>query len=166
MSRYGVCELSKAPKEILIKMLLAKDNTEHFDLSYCYTMKNKINSRIEKLKTEDIKRKLLDLESEENVCKDFISKMTDMKCKTLIRRYLDFYYLNYNIHIHPHQIHVTLESKVVYNEIIRSEIIINDIEFSTSLQSFHILISRKIGIYTLFESIIRFLESDELELNI
>ena len=144
-------------------MLLAKDNTEHFDLSYCYSMKDKINSKIQKLKTEEIKRKLLDLDNKDEDCKDFISSINGMRRKKLIHRYLKFHYQNYSIHLHPHQIYITSESRVVYNEIIKDKIIINDIEFGKCLQSFHNLVSRKIGIYTLFESIMRFLENDELE---
>lgn len=60
MSEFNVCSLSKLPKEILIKILLQKDNSEYFDLSYCYKMRDKIYSRIEKLKTEEIKRELFE----------------------------------------------------------------------------------------------------------
>ena len=80
MSEYNACQLSKLPKEILIKMLLAKDNTEHFDLFYCYGMKDKISSRIEKLKTEEIKRKLIEqIKSGEKEILCFISKITRIR---------------------------------------------------------------------------------------
>ena len=165
MSEFNVCSLSKLPKEILIKILLQKDNSEYFDLSYCYKMRDKIYSRIEKLKTEEIKRELFE-SVEDEMCKDFIANITGI---TTNISDLKFEYLNHKIRMTcsgvEREIHVTLQGKVVYREI-DDILYVNKIAFDTDLRKIHKLMSRKIGVYTLFESIIEFLNNDKLELNI
>ena len=172
MAEYNVCQLSKLPKEILVKMLLAKDNTGHFDLSYCYRMKDKLSSRIEKLKTEEIKRKLIEqIKCEEEKDKkeifDFISKIT--KISFLQNDDLEFEYLNYKISMYYDEIRVTQDEKPVYIETF-GEIQLNltnlNLELNYSLQKFHQIICTKNVIYTVFENIGWFLDNDKLELTL
>ena len=171
MSEYNVFQLSKLPKEILIKMFLAKDNTEHFDLSYCYRMKDKVSSRIEKLKTEEIKRKLIEqIKCEEEKDKkdifDFISKIT----KIFLQDHdLEFEYLNYKISMYYDEIRVTQDGEAVYIETdgeIHLNLINLNFELNYSLQKIHQIICSKNGIYTVFENIGWFLDNDKLELNL
>ena len=177
MSEYNACQLSKLPKEILIKMLLAKDNTEHFDLPYCYSVRDKINFRIEKLKTEEIKRKLIEqIEKEENteeieqkdkkeIC-DFISKI--IKISASDNDDLQFEYLNYKILMYYYdEIRITQDRKTIYLES-QEEIHVNMLtfEFNYVSQQFYRLICKKDGICTIFENILWLLNNDKLELNL
>ena len=166
MSEYNTYSLSKLPKEILIKILLQKDNTEYFDLSYCYSMRDKINSRIENLKTEEVKRKLLELEEEKSF-RDFILNITRMRSSK--SSWLKFEYLDHKITIalDENETRVTLYGKeVLYTEI--TGVHVNEIssDFNILLKNFQKMICRKIGKRTLFGIIVRFLERDEIELHI
>ena len=168
MSEYNACQFSKLPKEILIKMLLAKDNTEHFDLFYCYGMRDKINSRIQKLKTGEIKRKLIEqIKSGEKEILYFISKITRIRFSE--NDDLEFEYLNYKISMNFDEIRVAQDGKAVYVEM-GGEIYLNlinfDFDLNYSLQKFHQIICSKNGIYTVFENIGWFLDNDKLELNL
>ena len=158
MSEYNEYCLSKLPKEILIKILLQKDNTEYFDLSYCYTMRDKVNFRIEKLKTEAVKRKLLQHMED----KDFICKMTRIK-SSKTSGFLKFEYLNYKIAMNSDEIHVSLNEKPVYSEI-EEEVELNLLTFELNhrVMQLHRVICKKIGIYTVFDNISWFLDNDKL----
>ena len=158
MSEYSACSLSKLPKEILIKMLLQKDNTEYFDLSYCYRIRDKVNSRIEKLKTEVIKIKLLEHIEDQ----DFICMMTRIwSSKTT--GFLKFEYLNYKIAMNFDEIHVTLNGEPVYTEI-EEEVELNLLtyELNYTVAQLYRVICKKIGIYTVFDNISWFLDNDKL----
>ena len=104
---------------------------------------------------------------EDEICKDFIANITGIT--TNISDCLKFEYLNHKIRMTctgvEKEIHVTLQGKVVYREI-DDILYVNKIAFDTDLRKIHKLICRKIGVYTLFESIIEFLNNDKLELNI
>ena len=163
MSEYNTYTLSKLPKEILIKILLQKDNTEYFDLSYCYRMRDRVNLRMEKLKTEEVKRKLLELE-DENSLTNFILNITRIRSSG--SSLLKFEYLDHKITMgfDEEETYVTLYGKEVYTEV-DGRVDANKIspDFHILLKKFRKLIFRKIGKYNLFDSIIWFLEHDKIE---
>jgi hypothetical protein len=164
MSQFNVYELSKLPKEILIKILLAKNNTSHFDLSYCYSMRDGVTNRINELKTEIIKNELIELMEDED--KAFVADITRIRISK--NTSLKFKYLNFNITIRQSYINVILYKKVLYQENYGKVIELHDnkIAFVKSLKNFQNLLFSKIGIYTLFESICWFLDNDKLTLDI
>ena len=159
MSEYNAYCLSKLPKEILIKILLQKDNSAYFDLSYCYTMRDNVVTRIEKLKTEMIKRKLLEHMEDQ----DFICNRTRIRSSNSTG-FLKFEYLNYKIAMNTDEIHVTLNGKPVYSEI-EEEVELNLLTFELNhrVMQLHRVICKKIdSIYTVFDNISWFLDNDKL----
>ena len=166
MSEYNTYSLSKLPKEILIKILLQKDNTEYFDLAYCYRVRDRVNLRMEKLKTEEVKRKLLELEDEKSLT-NFILNITRIRSSG--SSLLKIEYLDHKITMgfDEDELYVTLYGKEIYTEV-DGRVDANNIspDFHILLQKFWKLIFRKIGKYTLFDSIIWFLNVTELSLHI
>jgi hypothetical protein len=156
MSEFNVYELSKLPKEILIKILLAKDNTQYFDLSYCYAMRDRITNKIDSLKNKIIKDKLIELIENEKI---FIADMTGIR--TSKNTYLKFEYLNHIITMGQDVIDVLLNGIIIYKER-DGEVRKNQITFTKSLKNFQNLLFS----YTLFESICWFLDNDKLTLDI